>query len=86
MNGIAKAKETELLAYLCNGLENLPDTPAARYKQMQGIEVFKKVAAHQTVRNMQDNDYHGILNNSFSRCRSRFDEYPRILLTSRERK
>lgn len=85
MNGIAKAKEKELLAYLCNGLVDSPDTPAARYKQMQGIEVFKKTASMQTVRNMQDNEYYGIYNNSFSRCRSRFDEYPRVNLTSCER-
>lgn len=86
MNGIAKAKEKELLAYLCNGIENSPDTPAARYKQMRGIEVFKKVAEHQTVRNMQDNDYCEIYKNKSFGCRSRFQEPYRINLTSRERR
>lgn len=86
MNNIAKAKETELLQYLCNGIIDSPDTSAARYKQQQGIDVFKKTASMQTIRMMQDNEYQNIYWNSFSRCRSRFDEYPRILLTSKERK
>ncbi len=86
MNNIAKAKEEEVLKYLCNGLVNSPDTRAARFKQQQGLEVFRHAAFLRTVDIMKSNAYQEIYNNSFSRCRSRFDEYSRVSLTSKERK
>ena len=86
MNKIALAKEDELLDYLCNGLVDSPDTSAARCKQQKGLKVFKNTMLLQTVRSMQDNEFQKIYQNSFSRCRSRFDEYSRVSLTSKERK
>lgn len=86
MNNIAKAKEEEVLKYLCNGLVNSPDTIAGRFQQQQGLEVFRKSIFLQTADIMKSNDYQEIYKNSFSRCRSRFDEYARFSLTSKERK
>lgn len=86
MNNIAKAKENDVLDYICNGLVNSPDTIAGRFKQLQGLEVFRKSISLQTADIMKSNDYQEIYKNSFSRCRSRFDEYGRISLTSKERK
>lgn len=86
INFIALKKEEEVLDYLCNGLENSPDTSAARCDQQKGLEVFRKTMMMQTVRCMQDNEFHRIYQNSFSRCRSRFDEYSRVSLTSKKRR
>lgn len=86
VNYIALAKEEEVLKYLCNGLVNSPDTNAARCEQQKGLEVFRKTMKMQTVQCMQENEFRKIYQNSFSRCRSRFDEYSRISLTSKERK
>lgn len=86
LNAIANAKIEEVLAYLCNGLENSPDTSSARAEQQKGLEVFRETMLMQSVEDMQDNEYHRIYQNSFSRCRSRFDEHFRVSLTSKERK
>lgn len=86
MNNIAHEKENEVLNYLCNGLVNFPDTCVARQEQQKGLEVFRKTMLMQSVRCAQDNEFHKIYHNSFSRCRSRFDEYARVSLTSKERK
>lgn len=86
MNNIAQSKENDVLDYICNGLVNSPDTIAGRFKQQQDLEVFRQSALLQTVDIMQSNDYQEIYKNSFSRCRSRFDEYARVSLTSKERK
>ncbi len=86
MNAIANAKIKEVLDYLCNDLEDSPDTSVARCEQQKGLEVFRKTMLMQSVEDMQENEYHSIYQNSFSRCRSRFDEYYRVSLTSKERK
>lgn len=86
MNAIANAKIEEVLEYLCNGLKNSPDTSAARCEQQKGLEVFRETMLMQSVEDMQDNEYHRIYQNSFSRCRSRVDERSRVSLTSKERK
>lgn len=86
LNYIALAKDTEVLDYLCNGLVDSPDTNAARCEQQKGLEVFRKTTRMQTIRCMQDNEFRKIYQNSFSRCRSRFDEYSKVSLTSNERR
>ena len=86
MNVIANAKEKKLLDYLCNGLENSPDTSTARCKQQVGLEVFKETMRLHTVRTMQDIQLMKVYENSFSRCRSRFDEFSRVSLGARERR
>ncbi len=86
MNNIASKKKVEILSYLQNGLIDSPDTCAARRKQQEGLIVFKKTMQMLTVRGMQDNENDKIYYNSFSRCRSRLDEYSRVSLTSVERK
>lgn len=86
MNFIAQEKEAEVIAYLHNGLVDSPDTSTARYEQQKGLEVFRKTMMMQTVRCMKDNEFHKIYQNSFSRCRSRFDEYSRVSLTSKKRR
>ena len=85
MNIIALEKSKEVLEYLCNGLEDSPDTHAARCEQQKGLEVFGQTARMQSIACMKDNEFHGAYRNSFSRCRSRFDEWERISLTSFER-
>lgn len=85
MNQIAILKNKEVLEYLHNGLVNSPDTIAARHEQQKGLEVFRKTMLIQSIECMQDNEFHKIYYNSFSRCRSRFDEYARVSLTSVER-
>jgi hypothetical protein len=86
MNNIAMQKEKTLLDYLCNDLVDSPDTSVARMKQQKGLEVFKQTMLLHTVRTMQDTEFQKTYVNSFSRCRSRFDEFSRVCLTSRERK
>ncbi len=82
MNTIAVEMERRLLdGYLCNDLVDSPDTSVARAKQMKGIETFKETMRLHTVKTMQDNEFQKIYVNSFSRCRSRFDEYSRVDLT-----
>ena len=71
---------------MCNGLVGYPDTAVARQEQQKGHEVFRNTMKMQTVKTVQDNEFNKIYNNSFSRCRSRFDEYAKVNLTSRERK
>lgn len=85
MNSIALEKENEVFSYLSNGLKGMPDTSTARYEQQKGLEVFRKTMMMQTVRCMKDNEFHKIYENSFSRCRSRWDEYSRVSLTSKKR-
>ncbi len=85
MNYIASTKEEEVFSYLSNGLKGMPDTSPARYEQQKGLEVFRKTMMMQTVRCMKDNEFHKIYENSFSRCRSRWDEYSRVSLTSKKR-
>jgi hypothetical protein len=84
LNEIALKKEEILLNYLCNDLVDSPDTSVARCKQQKGLEVFKETMLLHTVKSMQDNEFQKIYQNSFSRCRSRFDEYSRVSLTSKE--
>lgn len=86
MNYIALEKSKEVLEYLCNDLVDSPDTHAARCEQQKGLEVFRQTMKMQSIRCMKDNEFHRTYQNSFSRCRSRFDEYSRISLTSKERK
>lgn len=85
LNSIAIEKEKEVLGYLCNGLVNSPDTNAARCEQQKGLEVFRKTMLMQSVEDMQDNEFHKIYQSSFSRCRSRYDEWFRVSLTSKLR-
>lgn len=84
--GYALEKEAMVLDYLCNGLVGYPDTAVARQEQQKGLEVFRKTMQIQTVETVQDNEFHKIYNNSFSRCRSGFDEYAKVNLTSKYRK
>ena len=82
MNTIAVEMERRLLdGYLCNDLVDSPDTSVARAKQQKGIEVFKETMLLHTVETMQDSEFQETYVNSFSRCRSRFDEYSRVDLT-----
>ena len=86
MNEIAMAKIKEVHGYLCNGLVDSPDTSVARYEQQKGLEVFRKTHQMLTDETMQDNDFHKIYQNKSFGCRSRFDEFARVSLTSKERK
>jgi hypothetical protein len=87
MNSIAMKKEERLLdGYLCNGLVDSPDTSVARRKQQKGLEVFRDIMLLHTVETMQEINFQHTYVNSFSRCRSRFDEFSRVCLGSRERK
>ena len=86
MNTIAIKKEEKLLSYLSNGLENSPDTSVARAKQQEGLEVFRELMLFQTAKDMQDSLWNKVYQNSFSRCRSRFDEPSKVSLGSRERR
>lgn len=86
VNNIALEKERVLLEYLSNNLIDSPDTSVARCKQQEGLEVFKDLMLLQSAKDMQDNEFKKIYQNSFSRCRSRFDEYSKVSLTSKERK
>lgn len=89
MNKVAMEKEKRLLdGYLCNGLVNSPDTSVARRKQQRGLglEVFEQIMLMHTVETMQEINFQHTYVNSFSRCRSRFDEFSRVSLASVERK
>ena len=86
MNEIAIAKSKEVLGYLSNGLIDSPDTAVARYEQQKGLEVFRKTHQMHTAETMQDCDFHKIYQNKSFGCRSRFDEFARVSLTSKERK
>ena len=86
MNEIAIAKIKEVHGYLSNGLVDSPDTSVARYEQQKGLEVFRKTHQIHTDETMQDCDFHKIYQNKSFGCRSRFDEFSRVSLTSKERK
>lgn len=85
-NNIAIAKNEEVLAYLRNGLVDSPDTIAARYEQQKGLEVFRETdqMLSKNIEAMQDLEFHKIYWNR-SGCRTRFDEFARVSLTSVER-
>ena len=85
MNPIANCKIKEVINYLCVDIEDPVDTPVSRAEQQKGLEVFRKTMLMLSADDMADNEYCEIYKNSFSRCRSRFDEYSRVLLTSKLR-
>ncbi len=87
MNEIANSKIKEVIDYLHVDLERpAVDTPSSRVEQQKGLEVRRATAEMLTVKDMQDLEYHKPYQNSFSRCRSRFDEHSRVSLTSKKRK
>lgn len=86
MNTIAVQKEEKLLDYLCNDLEDSPDTSVARAKQQEGLEVFKETRLLETAKHIREKDFKQFYKNSFSRCRSRFDEFSKVSLGARERR
>lgn len=85
MNNIASTKKEELLGYVCNGLENQPDTCMTRHHQQKGLKVFKKTHDMLTLETYKAAENDKYYYNSFSRCRSRIDEPHRVQLTSAKR-
>lgn len=84
-NKIAIAKNKEVMDYLHNGLLNQPDTIGARYEQQKGLEVFRKTDRMLTPEIMQDLQFERIYHNCGFGMRSRFNEYARVTLASRDR-
>lgn len=82
MNAIANSKIKEVINYLHIDIEDPVDTPVSRAEQQKGLEVFRKTMLMLSANDMEDNEYCEIYKNSFSRCRSRFDEFSRVSLTS----
>lgn len=90
MNPIANKKESEILDYLSNDIEEAVDTSAHYCKQQEGIEtIFNFTILHNVSKErklLHDLIFSKIFSNSFSTVRSRFDEFAKISLTSKERK
>ena len=85
MSYIAKSKCEELKASFSIDTSNLPDTCAVRAQEKEISLPFKLTRRVLTVEGMRDNSYYRIYENSFSRCRSRFDEYGRVSLREKTR-
>lgn len=87
MNPIANGKIKEVIDYLHVDLEYpAVDTSSSRQQQQKGLEVFRDTMNMLTVKDMQDLEYIKVYQNSFSRCRSRYDEHSRVSLASEKRK
>ena len=86
MSGIAKRRCKEILAsYTCD-LSDMPDTREVRAREIEDSGIFRSTYRRLTARGMRENHYYRIYENSFSRCRNRFDECGRVSLTSKRRK
>lgn len=85
---IAKRKCLEILLAFepISKLADLPDTAAVRAAEVEHSDIFRSTYRRLTARGMRENHYYRIYENSFSRCRTRFDECGRVSLTSKKRK
>ena len=80
---IAKSKCEELKSSFWVDTSIFPDTCAVRAMEKEMSLPFKLTRRVLTVEGMRDNSYYRINENSFSRCRSRFDEFGRVSLTEK---
>ena len=88
ISSISKRKVVELLIAFepIAKLADLPDTYAVRAQEVKHSHIFRSTYRRLTAQGMHENRYYRIYENSFSRCRTRFDECGRVSLTSKKRR